>query len=91
MGTHWELERNIVGTHWEPGKNEKKKSFWQVLECYKNVASKMLHFVHMYDVACFKFIFHLVTQNPTSILMLSNLMGQEYFLHNYNCHQRNTY
>jgi hypothetical protein len=25
LGTHWELERNIVRTHWEVGKNEKKK------------------------------------------------------------------
>jgi len=24
LGTHWELERNIVRTHWEVGKNEKK-------------------------------------------------------------------
>jgi len=24
MGTHWELEGNIVGTHWEHRKNEKK-------------------------------------------------------------------
>jgi hypothetical protein len=24
LGTHWELERNIVRTHWEAGKNEKK-------------------------------------------------------------------
>jgi hypothetical protein len=24
LGTHWELERNIVQTHWEAGKNEKK-------------------------------------------------------------------
>jgi hypothetical protein len=24
MGTHWELERNIVITYWEPGKNEKR-------------------------------------------------------------------
>ncbi len=23
-GTNWELEKNIVQTHWEPGKNEKK-------------------------------------------------------------------
>jgi hypothetical protein len=27
LGTHWELERNIVRTHWEAGKNEKKISF----------------------------------------------------------------
>jgi hypothetical protein len=24
LGTHWELERNIVRKHWEAGKNEKK-------------------------------------------------------------------
>jgi hypothetical protein len=24
LGTHWELEKNIVQTHWEVGKNEKK-------------------------------------------------------------------
>jgi hypothetical protein len=24
IGTHWELERNIVRTHWEVEKNEKK-------------------------------------------------------------------
>jgi hypothetical protein len=24
LGTHWELEGNLVTTHWEPGKNEKK-------------------------------------------------------------------
>jgi len=24
LGTHWELERNIVRTHWEAGKIEKK-------------------------------------------------------------------
>jgi hypothetical protein len=24
LGTHWELERNIVRTHWEVMKNEKK-------------------------------------------------------------------
>ncbi len=24
LGTHWELERNIVQKHWEAGKNEKK-------------------------------------------------------------------
>jgi hypothetical protein len=24
LGTHWELERNIVRTHWEVEKNEKK-------------------------------------------------------------------
>jgi len=24
LGTHWELERNIVRTHWEARKNEKK-------------------------------------------------------------------
>ncbi len=28
LGTHWELEWNIVGTHWEPGKNEKKIPFF---------------------------------------------------------------
>ncbi len=27
LGTHWELERNIVQTHWEVGKNEKKSLF----------------------------------------------------------------
>jgi hypothetical protein len=27
LGTHWELERNIMRTHWEVGKNEKKKKF----------------------------------------------------------------
>jgi hypothetical protein len=27
LGTHWELERNIVRTHWEVGKNEKKSFF----------------------------------------------------------------
>jgi hypothetical protein len=26
LGTHWELERNIVQTHWEARKNEKKLS-----------------------------------------------------------------
>jgi hypothetical protein len=25
LGTHWELERNIVRTHWEARKNEKKQ------------------------------------------------------------------
>jgi hypothetical protein len=24
LGTQWELEKNIVQTHWEAGKNEKK-------------------------------------------------------------------
>jgi len=27
LGTHWELERNIMRTHWEVGKNEKKSFF----------------------------------------------------------------
>jgi hypothetical protein len=27
MGTHLKLERNIMRTHWEPGKNEKKIPF----------------------------------------------------------------
>jgi len=27
LETHWALERNIVQTHWEVGKNEKKSFF----------------------------------------------------------------
>jgi len=76
LETHWALERNIVQTHWEVGKNE-KKSFFPPPPNPKTKKEKKRHLESMFGLSHWLHEIFLF-KRPSSFLAWANAPCKEH-------------